>query len=42
MWDSSTVFDFFIAELKKCGIYSDLNLNVGRTIRPATAGAITN
>jgi len=22
--------DFFIAELKKCGIYSDLNLNVGR------------
>ena len=26
--------DFFIAELKKCGIYSDLNLNVGRNYKP--------
>jgi hypothetical protein len=26
--------DFFIAELKKRGIYSDLNLNVGRTYKP--------
>ncbi len=27
--------DFFIAELKKRGIYSDLNLNVGRTYKPS-------
>lgn len=27
-------FDFFIAELKKRGIYADLNLNVGRTYKP--------
>lgn len=27
-------FDFFIAELKKRGIYSNLNLNVGRQYRP--------
>src|SRR6266542_5118658 len=26
--------DFFIAELKKRGIYTDLNLNVGRTYKP--------
>jgi hypothetical protein len=25
--------DFFIGELKKCGIYADLNLNVGRTYK---------
>jgi hypothetical protein len=26
--------DYFIAELKKCGIYTNLNLNVGRIYRP--------
>jgi hypothetical protein len=25
--------DFFVAELKKCGIYTNLNLNVGRTYK---------
>ena len=27
-------FDFFVAELKKRGIYSNINLNVGRTYKP--------
>ncbi len=27
-------FDFFVSELKQRGIYSDLNLNVGRTYKP--------
>jgi hypothetical protein len=31
--------DFFIAELKKRGIYSDLNLNVGRTYKEGDAVA---
>src|SRR5579883_946337 len=30
-------FDYFVAELKKRGIYVDLNLNVGRTYKAADA-----
>jgi hypothetical protein len=32
--DALDRLDFFIAELKKRGIYSNLNLNVGRTYKP--------